>query len=133
MPLVDDGDQYCVGGGEDACAAGAAGSAPWPASLFKAALRCLGLLRGGKFVGQGAEFGAAQAGDPLVGQQAQCLDPVAGSVAGRGRCRRGAGRCDRLVPFTVVVVRMDRQVAQFVLGDRDPQRVGVRVQFGVHA
>jgi hypothetical protein len=71
-------------------------------------LRGLRLLGRGEARGEGGEGVAAHAGQPFIGEQVQCADAGAGAILGADRCEGAAFGADGVVPFPVLVVRLDR-------------------------
>jgi len=120
--------------GEQAGAAGAGSTPSLAAALLEAALRGLGRLRRGEPRGEFDELGRVHAGQPLVGEGGQPLRPGASALVGPQRAHLvGAGGGDGVVPGAVAGVRSDRQPAQLLAGDSQPDRIVARIQLGLHS
>jgi hypothetical protein len=71
-------------------------------------LRGLRLLGRSQYGGEGGERVAAHTGQPFIGEQVQCTDAGAGAILGADRREGATFGADGVVPFPVVVVRLDR-------------------------
>jgi hypothetical protein len=133
LPEVDDGDQYPIGVGEQARAAGAGSAAPLPAALLEATLGGLGSLRRGQQHAELGQIAGRHAGQPFVGEDCQALRPRAGPRIGP-QCNYLAcpGGSHGVVPGAVLRVGGDRQGAQLLGGDGQPERIVAGIEFGLH-